>query len=241
VNVVQIGAVRSAIRERKGMPPLGVPARVEIFERFAAGLLRFEKHSHIWVLAWLDRAEREVLQVTPRGVSDRSAAGLHGVFAVRSPARPNPLGLTACRVLERQGLSFLVDGLDFLDGTPVVDVKPYFVTRDLMFSAVSEEIGKPRDYQSMTDSLVLQAVRFHGEDCQELRRAVSIVARFRSEEFGLAEPEHWDVTAPAARPCMADALMGMTRVSLGRRTLRLAEEAAIEFRYRGRLFRYSVD
>ena len=84
----QIGVVRSAIANRKDLPPLGAPASVELFPEFADGLLHFEKHSHLWVMAWLDTAARDPLQVIPRGLKDQGEAGLHGVFAVRSPARP---------------------------------------------------------------------------------------------------------------------------------------------------------
>ncbi len=95
----QIGAVRCEYRERKSVPRLGAPASVELLPNYVEALHRLEKHSHLWVLAWLDKAERDVLQVTPRGVADRGPEGLHGVFAVRSPVRPNPIGLTLGRVL----------------------------------------------------------------------------------------------------------------------------------------------
>ena len=138
MELKQVGIVRSEFRKRKQMPSLGAPASIELSPEFSDGLLRFEKHSHIWVLAWLDQAERDLLQVTPRGGSS-----LHGVFAVRSPVRPNPIGLTACRVVSVEGLRISVDRLDFLDGTPVIDIKPYFVTRDAIFSANNAQIGKP--------------------------------------------------------------------------------------------------
>ena len=77
MHVFPVGVVRSQVRARKQMPAFGAPARIEIFPDYAEGLLRFEKHSHVWVLAWLDQAERNVLQVTPRGVADPGPAGLH--------------------------------------------------------------------------------------------------------------------------------------------------------------------
>ena len=90
-NLKPIGFVRSPHRERKQVPRLGAPAAVEILPEFATGLHRLEKHSHLWVIVWLDRAERNVLQVIPRGISERTSENLHGVFAVRSPVRPNPI------------------------------------------------------------------------------------------------------------------------------------------------------
>ena len=211
------------------MPSLGAGAAVELYPEYADGLLRFEKHSHIWVMAWLDQAERDVLQVTPRGVTDRGPEGLHGVFAVRSPARPNPIGLTAARVLGVDGTRIEVDRLDFVEGTPVIDVKPYFVTRDMIFSATNRAVGKPVSAAALRDSLVMQASNYHGEACSGLALAVRMVEHFRTRFYGMSEPEQWVVHAPASRPCVADALVGMTRAALGRGTLRLWGRDAVGF------------
>jgi tRNA-Thr(GGU) m(6)t(6)A37 methyltransferase TsaA len=76
---------------------------------------------HVIVLTWLHRADREVLAVHPR---DDVANPMQGVFATRSPARPNPIGLHEVKILELDGRRVRVDALEALDGTPVVDVKP---------------------------------------------------------------------------------------------------------------------
>jgi len=157
-----VGVVRSGVVDKKDMPSLGAPAAIELFEECAGGLLHFEKHSHIWVLAWLDGAARDALQVIPRGIGDPGPKGLHGVFALRSPARPNPIGLTAARVVGRQGRRIEVDRLDFTDGTPVIDLKPYFVTSDLFFSATNAQIGRPANRDALYEALILQGVQFHG-------------------------------------------------------------------------------
>lgn len=73
------------------------------------------------VLTWLHRADRDVLEVHPRG---DEANPLQGVFGTRSPARPNPIGLHEVRILEIDGPRVRVDALEALDGTPVIDVKP---------------------------------------------------------------------------------------------------------------------
>lgn len=233
-----IGTVRSPVRDRKDMPPFGVPASIELLPEYRDGLLHLEKHSHIWVLAWLEGAERDILQVTPRGVHGATPETLHGVFAVRSPARPNPIGLTAARIMRLAECSIQVDALDFLDGTPVVDIKPYFVNHDLIFSAVNAPIGRPSSREAMRESLRRQAERFHGEACPDLELAVTIVERFRAEVLELGEPETWQVTAPLDRPCLIDALMGMTRATLGRRTLRLTERDEVCFEHQGKSYRY---
>jgi tRNA-Thr(GGU) m(6)t(6)A37 methyltransferase TsaA len=235
-----IGEVRSPIRRRKEMPPLGAPASVELRPEFLPGLHRLEKHSHLWVLAWLDEAEREVLEVTPRGVSDPGPAGLHGVFAVRSPARPNPIGLTLTRVLAVSGPRIECERLDFLDGTPVIDLKPYFVTRDAAMAANNAPIGRPRSREALLDSLTMQAVNFHGESCPDLGLAVRVVEHFRATRFDLAEPETWEVVAPLARPCVVDALMGMTRATPGRGNLAFTSAEEIVFRCGGETWAYPL-
>jgi len=143
ITLQPIGLVRSSVRSRKQMPRLGAPAAVELFEEFRPGLLRLEKHSHLWVLAWMDEAERNLLQVIPRGVEEGGPENLHGVFAVRSPVRPNPIGLTLARIVGVAGARIEFDRLDFVDGTPVVDLKPYFVARDMIYAATNVQIGRP--------------------------------------------------------------------------------------------------
>lgn len=224
-----VGLVRTPITQRKSMPPWGVPAVLEIFPHFGPALLEIEKHSHLWVLTWLDqgRDERHVLQVTPRGVRDTGPGGLHGVFAVRSPARPNPIGLTATRIERIDGLSIHVDRLDFLDQTPIIDIKPYFVTRDLIFCANGRQVGRPSSREALRDSLAVQASSYHGELSPGVALAVRIIEHYRLTHHELNDPATWQIQAPMARPEMVDALIGMTRVTLGRRSLILSGEPAI--------------
>ena len=222
------------------MPRLGVAASVELLPEYAGGLLHLEKHSHVWVLAWLDRAERDVLQVTPRGVLDQGPQGLHGVFAVRSPVRPNPIGLTATRIVGIQGLSIAVDPLDFLNGTPVIDLKPYFVSRDLIFTANNTQIGRPASAEMMRESLLRQAVNFHGELCVNLALAVRILEHFRSGILRMMEPAGWKVTAPLGRPCLIDAMMGMTRVSPGRGSLGFTQHDRVRIEHNGEIYTYEL-
>ncbi len=239
-DVRPIGYVRCAVRERKQMAPLGVPAAVELLPEFVPGLLRIEKHSHLWVLTWLDRAERDVLEVTPRGVADRSPAGLHGVFAVRSPVRPNPIGLTLARVVRIAGNRIELERLDYLDGTPVVDLKPYFLTRDAVWSAVNEQIGRPASREALREALIMQAVNFHGERCADADLGVRLYEDFRAEALAFTDPRGVRVTAPAARPHLVDALMGMTRATPGRGTLVLGPEDRVSFESGGVARSYDI-
>ena len=76
---------------------------------------------HVLVLTWLDRADRDVLTVHPRGDAARPPTG---VFATRSPARPNPIGLHRVEIVAIDGAELTVSGLEAVDGTPVIDIKP---------------------------------------------------------------------------------------------------------------------
>ncbi|MGE5569500.1 MAG: tRNA (N6-threonylcarbamoyladenosine(37)-N6)-methyltransferase TrmO [Rhodospirillales bacterium] len=240
VELNPIGVVRCAVRDSKAMPPLGVPARLELFPQYEPGLYRLEKHSHLWVLAWLGGAERDILQVTPRGVPEPAPEGLHGVFGVRSPARPNPIGLTAARIVRIDGASIDVDYLDFVDGTPIIDLKPYFVARDLIFSARNEQIGRPGSREALRDSLLFQARRYHGEFCPGLALGVRLFEDFRADVLGMTEPRELRVTVPMNPPCLIDAIMGMARASPGRGTLQFGPANSVRFDAGSQAAEYTV-
>ncbi len=87
---------------------------------FEAGLKDIEGFSHLYVVWVFDRSQGYELEGKPP-CDDRS----HGVFATRSPRRPNPIGLTVVRLLRRSGRQLHVRGVDMIDGTPILDVKPY--------------------------------------------------------------------------------------------------------------------
>ncbi|MGC4054623.1 MAG: tRNA (N6-threonylcarbamoyladenosine(37)-N6)-methyltransferase TrmO [Paludibaculum sp.] len=229
-TVRPVGFVRSGVVDRKAMPLWGATAAVEILPEFADALLKIEKHSHLWIFGWLGqgRDERHVLQVIPRGYLDRSPSGLHGVFAVRSPARPNPIGLTAARVIAIEGLTIRLDRLDFMDGTPVLDIKPYLATRDLIFSANYGQLGQARTREDLRDSLMTQAVQFHGQRKGDLALAVRIIEHYRATRFELSDPGLYPVTAPLDRPILLDGLMGITRSTPGRGTLRFGASSSVQ-------------
>lgn len=93
---------------------------LELLPEFEQGLTDIEGFSHLFVIWAFDRVDGYDLLTTPP--TDQRP---HGVFATRSPRRPNPLGLTVVRLLRRDGARLYVSGLDMLDGTPVLDIKPY--------------------------------------------------------------------------------------------------------------------
>ena len=124
-NMRPIGMIKSPYTETSQVPK-GCGARheaegvLEILPEFEQGLTDIEGFSHLYVIWVFDRSEGyELLGTPPTDVTP------HGVFATRSPRRPNPIGLTVVRLLGREGASLRVVGVDMLDGTPILDLKPY--------------------------------------------------------------------------------------------------------------------
>ena len=118
-RVTPIGIVHRAA------PGKDETARIEIFAEYAEGLQDIEGFSHINVFYWLHQSEGYSLVVQPPFDTPR-----HGVFATRSPQRPNPLGFDVVELLQRKGRVLVVRGLDAVDGTPVVDIKPHIPSID---------------------------------------------------------------------------------------------------------------
>ena len=106
---------------------------VELRPEFADGLLDVETATHVLVLYWLDRADRTVLRR-----EHRQGTAARGVFATRSPHRPNPIAVSVVRLLGVEGNCLRVSGLDCLDGTQVVDIKPYVPAADRIDDAKIE-------------------------------------------------------------------------------------------------------
>ena len=123
-----IGTVRSPFTDRAEIP-MGPGAKheaegtLELLPDLQAGLTDIEGFSHLYVVWVFHKAEGYELLGTPP-TDDRP----HGVFATRGPYRPNPIGLTVVRLLGREGNRLRVRGVDMLDGTPILDIKPYLTS-----------------------------------------------------------------------------------------------------------------
>ena len=120
-----IGTVESPLTDRESAPKQGYEGSPNAWLAFEPtvreGLHDLRVGEQVIVLTWLDRAQRDVLKVHPRG--DTSVPE-HGVFSTRSPDRPNPIGLHLVEILAIEGLRVHVRNLEALDGTPILDVKP---------------------------------------------------------------------------------------------------------------------
>ena len=121
-----IGYVHSSLEVRSDAPLQGwegAPnARLEIHPAFVQGLDGIKAGADIWVFTWLHEAQRSILKVHPR---DDARNPMKGVFATRSPDRPNPIGLHRVKVLSiNEDRWLVVEGLEVIDGTPIIDIKP---------------------------------------------------------------------------------------------------------------------
>ena len=124
-----IGVVRSPFTRLEGMPlqsVAGAAGQIEIAPEFAPGLKDLDGFSHLFVISHLHQGSASGLEVMPF-LDDTP----RGIFATRSPRHPNPIGLSVVRLLTVEGATLSVSGLDLLDGTPVLDLKPYVPAFDV--------------------------------------------------------------------------------------------------------------
>ncbi|BAD84900.1 hypothetical protein, conserved, UPF0066 family [Thermococcus kodakarensis KOD1] len=120
-----IGVIHSPFKEPKDVPiqasaARGIRGTVDVFPEFEEGLKDIEGFSHVILIYHFHRARFKSLLVRP--YMDEN---YHGVFATRAPARPNPIGISIVRLVERRGNVLIVEDVDVLDGTPLLDIKPY--------------------------------------------------------------------------------------------------------------------
>ncbi|MER9328336.1 tRNA (N6-threonylcarbamoyladenosine(37)-N6)-methyltransferase TrmO [Mesorhizobium sp. M0152] len=146
-GIVFIGRIASPWTTRETCPKnmrtaleAGQPAVLTIDAPYREGLRGLERASHVIILSWLNHAPRNLIVQKPR-----HAAEAKGVFGLRSPARPNPIGLHVARLVGLDiGTGRIdLDAIDVLDGTPVIDIKPYFASTDAIAEATVEGRDEP--------------------------------------------------------------------------------------------------
>lgn len=124
-----IGHIRTPFATRADCPKNGrqseAEAVIELDPRYAGGLLDIERCSHLIVLYWMDEARRDLIRQVPGHLGQP-----RGTFALRSPVRPNPIALSVVELLNVDGTRLTIRHIDCKDGTPLVDIKPYFATTD---------------------------------------------------------------------------------------------------------------
>jgi len=134
-GVYFLGRIRTPWKERKDCPKNArgsdAVCTVELDPRFADGLKDVETCSHLVLLYWMDRSPRNLVLQVPGHYGAQ-----HGTFALRSPARPNPIAMSVVKLMGVREGNLSVVGLDCLDGTPLLDIKPYFSSTDAVPEAV---------------------------------------------------------------------------------------------------------
>jgi len=122
-KVVSVGVVES----------VNELSRIRVFSEFCDGIYRLKDFSHVIILYWFhkrdNKDERHVLRVVPKRHQARQEVG---VFASRSPSRPNPIGLCVVKLVKVEGCVLTVGGLDALEGSPIIDIKPYLPRADFV-------------------------------------------------------------------------------------------------------------
>jgi len=148
IRLEPIGVVRSPFHERVDAPrqpseAAEVKGTVELFagRGLEDAVQDLDQWDHIWLIVWFDRNEGNF---RPKVQPPRSDVK-RGVFATRAPYRPNPIGLSAVRLLSVEGLTLHIQGLDLLEGTPVLDVKPYVAYTDAIVDASRGWLDTPAD------------------------------------------------------------------------------------------------
>ncbi|MGA7975407.1 MAG: tRNA (N6-threonylcarbamoyladenosine(37)-N6)-methyltransferase TrmO [Pseudolabrys sp.] len=137
-GVYYIGRIRTPWTDRKQCPKNArgseVACTIELDPRFTDALKDVETCTHLVLLYWMDKAPRNLVRQVPG--HGASGGAQHGTFALRSPARPNPIAMSVVKLLGIDGNKLSVVGLDCLDGTPLLDIKPYLPTVDSVPEAV---------------------------------------------------------------------------------------------------------
>ena len=128
-GVYFIGRIRTPWTRRDQCPKnpreSNAVCTIEVDPRYAPALTGVESCSHLLVLYWMDKSRRDLVLQVPRTSGEQ-----RGTFALRSPARPNPIAASVSTLLQVEGTRLSVVGLDCLDGTPLIDIKPYLPTTD---------------------------------------------------------------------------------------------------------------
>ncbi len=137
IRLTPIGVVKNNIREPRFGNFADEISEIIVKKKFAEALDGIEEYSHVIIVYWMDKVKNYVIKHRPQGI-----APLVGIFACRCPQRPNPIGITTVKLVGRKGNRIRVKGLDILDGTPVIDIKPYWPQYDKVDGKIPEWVNK---------------------------------------------------------------------------------------------------
>ena len=232
-DLVQIGVVQSPVTDRRLMAPHGVPAEIHVFPEFVDGLLLIEENTHLWVTGWLEDADRERLQIARP--TYQPSHRRRGVFGLRSNTRPNSLAITPARLLRVRGNVLELEALDLIDGTPIVDLKRYAPTNDIIFSARG---SRDRYLLDKADpawlrELEVEAGHFHGVITGGVIAAARLIQQV-ALGWGIMPKDAKLRVIVGSEPdlgTLIDAVQAMTGATFGSGRLRVDEGSSIAFEY----------
>jgi len=208
-----IGKIVSPIDDTAEMPLQGVEAQAHIEPKFTDALDGIDKHSHIFVLCWMDKARRDRLKVIPRRHGGKNKA--KGVFALRSPSRPNPVSLNTTKLLKREGNILYLENIDMVNGTPIIDIKPYSTGWDCLFAAHNNsgyDNYSKMEAEDVLADMLRQAGNFHGDRCVGV--AIGVRAAYLALKHFKSDLQDKGFTIDArVRGCTADALQSLFSMS----------------------------
>ncbi len=229
-----LGTVRCAATDVASVPSEGLPSRVVIHEDYRRALTGIEVGDYLYVLAVFHLADPTTLAGSPDSDHEQ------GAFSIRSSCRPNIIGMTLSRITAVDDLTISFDWLDFVDGSPVLDLKRYnwrwecaLSTRRLDRRFIERQI----DTDTLATVLARPAANFHGERCDWVMRAGRLAARLVHErDIWLGNPGL--AVHVQGNGHLVDAVQGMTGVTLGNGRLTLdlvqSDSAVVTWSVEGR-------
>lgn len=209
ISIAPVAYIKSETKTTDQMPFHGVTSKIVLEPGFVDGLKNIELNSHLWVLCWFHESRRDLLLSSPKRINPDCDE--YGVFALRTPSRPNPIALTLVKLLQVEGDVLTVSGLDGIDGTPILDIKPYF-EKDIIFAPMTPYIRPSREHERWKLFYEL-AVNHYGQDCEELCVAVEM-ALYAEDRLGRLTDAELAVDIKGSA-CLVDVMQALTRARLG--------------------------
>ncbi len=133
ININPIGFVKNNEKEQRFGSFSNEITEIEVDEKFTDALNGIDDYSHVIIVFWMDKVKESVITHQPQGNPE---VPIVGIFSCRCPQRPNPIAITTVKLIERQGNKIKVKGLDILDGTPIIDIKPYWPIYDKVIGGI---------------------------------------------------------------------------------------------------------
>lgn len=229
-----VGIAYTGIHDPKTMPLHGVPGKIEIFKEFADALYGIERSTHLCVFSWFHKADRTVLRSSPVKI-DPGGEEL-GVFSLRTANRPNPVAFTVARLERVDGRILYFDRLDMVDGTPVLDIKPYSAGWDSVFCARdhhSAMIPARMSEDAGLEQLIREASNYHGERCEGcIDAAKACYDAMNIEGFDVRKAV---VEAPYdVNGCLLDGVLGITKATPGNGRLKYKQGGLLTLLFDGK-------